>query len=173
MAGADIKEFAKLTSGKTQRGPGLLPVLLKIEDSKKPVVVAIHGQALGGGLELAMSGNYRVASASAQVGAAGGEAGNYSGRWRNAAVAEARGVAAAVAMCTDGKPVTAAEALKLGIVDRIVEGDLLEGAVAFAREVAARPGPKTRARNEKLGAAADNAMLFNDARDAARKSFAG
>src|ERR1700761_3078591 len=68
VAGADIKEFAKMTSGKKERGPGLLPFLLKIEDSKKPVIVAIHGQALGGGLETAMAGHYRVASGAAQVG---------------------------------------------------------------------------------------------------------
>src|SRR6202012_1573571 len=67
VAGAAIKESGKLTSGKP-RGAGLLPVLLKIEDSKKPIIVAIHGTAFGGGLELAMSGHYRVALASAQVG---------------------------------------------------------------------------------------------------------
>src|SRR6201987_3267146 len=62
IAGADIKKFEKLTSGKTERGAGLLPLLLKIENSTKPVVVAIHGTAFGGGLEVAMSGHYRVAS---------------------------------------------------------------------------------------------------------------
>src|ERR1700690_1022285 len=67
VAGADIKEFGKMTSGKTERGAGLLPLLLRIEDSSKPVVVAIHGTAFGGGLELAMSGHYRVASPDAQV----------------------------------------------------------------------------------------------------------
>ena len=67
VAGADIKEFGRMTSGKP-RGAGLLPLLLKIEDSGKPVVVAIHGTAFGGGLELAMAGHYRVAVSSAQVG---------------------------------------------------------------------------------------------------------
>src|SRR4029077_7942483 len=56
VAGADIKEFGKMTSGKS-RGPSLLPLLLKIEDSSKPVVMAIHGTAFGGGLELAMAGH--------------------------------------------------------------------------------------------------------------------
>ena len=67
VAGADIKEFGKMTSGKA-RGAELLPLLLKIEDSAKPVIVAIHGTAFGGGMELAMAGHYRVAVAAAQFG---------------------------------------------------------------------------------------------------------
>src|SRR5260370_35894217 len=67
VAGADIKEFGKMTSGKP-RGAGLLPLLLKIEDSAKPVIVAIHGTAFGGGMELAMARHYRVAVATAQFG---------------------------------------------------------------------------------------------------------
>src|ERR1700676_1603056 len=68
IAGADIKEFGKITSGKTQRGAGLLPLLLQIENMQRPVVVAIHGSAFGGGLELAMAGHYRVAAPNAQLG---------------------------------------------------------------------------------------------------------
>src|SRR5215469_8636449 len=68
IAGTDIKEFEKMTSGKTERGAGLLPLLLKIENSTKPIVVAIHGTAFGGGLEVAMAGHYRLASPDAQVG---------------------------------------------------------------------------------------------------------
>ena len=66
VAGADIKEFEKMTSRPGQRGPGLLPLLLKIENCSKPVVMAIHGTALGGGLELAMAGHYRVAAPNAK-----------------------------------------------------------------------------------------------------------
>jgi 3-hydroxyacyl-CoA dehydrogenase len=68
VAGADIKEFGKMVSGKSPRGAGMLPMLLRIEDCRKPVVVAIHGIAFGGGLELAMSGHYRVAAPGSQVG---------------------------------------------------------------------------------------------------------
>ena len=65
VAGADIKEFGKMTAGGPRRS--LLPLLLRIEDSPKPVVMAIHGTAFGGGLEVAMSGHYRVAAPGAQV----------------------------------------------------------------------------------------------------------
>ncbi|MGB6898064.1 MAG: enoyl-CoA hydratase-related protein, partial [Candidatus Acidiferrum sp.] len=68
IAGADIKEFGKITSGKSGGALELPTLLLKIEDSRKPIVMAIHGSAFGGGLEVAMSGHYRVAVPSAQVG---------------------------------------------------------------------------------------------------------
>ena len=179
VAGADIKEFAKMTSGKKERGPGLLPFLLKIEDSKKPVIVAIHGQALGGGLELAMAGHYRVASAAAQVGQPEVKLGIIPGAAGTQRLPRLAGVAAALEMCTEGKPMPAATALSLGIVDKIVDvtgGDLLEGAVAFARSVAASGKtafPKTRARNEKLGALRDNELLFENARASVRKKQRG
>jgi 3-hydroxyacyl-CoA dehydrogenase len=176
VAGADIKEFAKMTSGKKERGPGLLPFLLKIEDSKKPVIVAIHGQALGGGLELAMAGHYRVAAAAAQVGQPEVKLGIIPGAAGTQRLPRLAGVAAALEMCTEGKPIPVATALSLGIVDKIIEGDLLEGAVAFAREVAASGKtafPKTRARNEKLGALRDNELLFENARAGVRKKQRG
>ncbi len=89
VAGADIKEFGKMTSGKS-RGAGLLPLLLKIEDARKPVIVAIHGTAFGGGLELAMAGRYRIAVADAQVGQPAVKLG-LTRRGRHAAPAAARG----------------------------------------------------------------------------------
>src|SRR6185369_6365332 len=79
------------------------------------------------------------------------------------------GVAKAVEMCTDGNPVKASDALKAGIVDQLIDGDLLPGAIAFAREITGKPAPKTRERNQKLGAPEQNAPIFAAARDAARK----
>jgi 3-hydroxyacyl-CoA dehydrogenase len=172
VAGADIKEFGKMTSGKP-RGAGLLPLLLKIEDSGKPVIVAIHGTAFGGGLELAMAGHYRVAVSSAQVGQPEVKLGIIPGAAGTQRLPRLAGVAKALEMCTTGNPVKAEEALKFGIVDRIIEGHLLAGAVAFAREVAGKPAPKTRERNGKLGNAADNAPIFSAARETVAKKQRG
>src|SRR6202795_1298901 len=164
VAGADIKEFGKMTAGK-KRGAGLLPLLLKIEDSTKPIVVAIHGTAFGGGLELAMAGHYRVALASAQVGQPEVKLGIIPGAAGTQRLPRLAGVAKAVEMCTTGNPVTAEEALKFGIIDKIIEGDLLTEAVAFAREVVGKAAPKTRERNGRLGNTAENVAVFASARD--------
>src|ERR1700752_4571936 len=132
VAGADIKEFGKMASAKP-RGAGLLPLLLKIEDSSKPVIVAIHGTAFGGGLELAMAGHYRVALSTAQVGQPEVKLGLIPGAAGTQRLPRLAGVAKAVEMCTTGNPIRAEDALKFGIVDRLIEDDLLAGAVAFAR----------------------------------------
>src|ERR1700740_3479761 len=149
VAGADIKEFGKMTSGEA-RGAGLLPLLLKIEDSAKPVIVAIHGTAFGGGMELAMAGHYRVAVAAAQFGQPEVKLGLIPGAAGTQRLPRLAGVSKAVEMCVSGNPISADEALKLGLVERIIEGDLLAGALVFAREVAGNPAPKTRERNERL-----------------------
>jgi 3-hydroxyacyl-CoA dehydrogenase len=172
VAGADIKEFGKMTSGRA-RGAGLLPLLLKMEDSTKPIIAAIHGTAFGGGLELTMAGHYRVAVSSAQVGQPEVKLGIIPGAAGTQRLPRLAGVAKAVEMCTTGNPIKAEEALKFGIIDRIIEGDLLTDAVAFAREVAAKPARKTRERAEKLGNAADNAQIFSAARETAAKKQRG
>jgi 3-hydroxyacyl-CoA dehydrogenase len=173
IAGADIKEFGQVTSGKMQGGIAFVPLLKGIEDLKIPVVMAIHGTAFGGGLELAMAGHYRVASPDAQVGQPEVKLGIIPGAAGTQRLPRLAGVAKALEMCAEGNPVKAKEALALGIVDRIIEGDLLSGAVAFAREVAGKPAPKTCDRIEKLGAAEQNAPIFAAARDAAKKKARG
>ncbi len=172
IAGADIKEFGKITAG-TKPRLALYPALLKIEDSSKPVVMAIHGTAFGGGLEVAMSGHYRIAVASAQVGQPEVKLGIIPGAAGTQRLPRLAGVAKAVEMCAFGEPVDAKSALSCGIIDRIIEGDLLEGAVTFAREIAAKPIPKTRERNEKLQDAAKNLTVFAVAREHARRTKRG
>jgi 3-hydroxyacyl-CoA dehydrogenase len=172
VAGADIKEFGKMTSGKS-RGAGLLPLLLGIENCSKPVVMAIHGAAFGGGLELAMAGHYRVAASGAQVGQPEVKLGLIPGAAGTQRLPRLVGVAKALEMCADGKPVAAAEAFHLGIIDRLIEGDLLAGAVAFARETAGKPIPKTRERVDQLGTAEQNAEIIASARERVRKKQRG
>jgi 3-hydroxyacyl-CoA dehydrogenase len=150
IAGADINMFVEMTSGKGGR-IDLLPTLLKIEDCRKPVVVALHGNALGGGLEVAQACHYRLIAPGTRVGQPEVNLGIIPGAGGTQRLPRLAGVAKAVEMCTTGKPVAAADALEAGIVDTIIEGDLLAGAIAFAREIARKPVRKTRDRNEKLG----------------------
>ena len=172
VAGADIKEFGKMTSGRA-RGAGLLPLLLGIENCRKPIVMAIHGAAFGGGLELAMAGHYRVAANDAQVGQPEVKLGLIPGAAGTQRLPRLAGVAKALEMCTEGKPVAAGEAFQLGIIDRLIEGDLLAGAVAFAREVAGKPIPRTRERAEKLGTAEENSGIIESARERVRTKQRG
>jgi 3-hydroxyacyl-CoA dehydrogenase len=172
IAGADIREFGKMTSG-LRRGGSLLPFLLAIEDGTKPAIAAIHGTAFGGGLEFAMAFHYRVAVASAQVGQPEVKLGIIPGAAGTQRLPRLAGVAKAVEMCAIGDPISASEALKYGIVDRIIEGDLLQGAIAFARELVAagEPPPKTRERDEKL--AGEHTASFAAAREHAGKRMRG
>src|SRR6202049_3728572 len=173
VAGADIKEFGELTSGKIICRESLKPLLMRIEDLPKPVVMAIPGTAFGGGLTFAMAGHYRIALPSAQVGQPEVKLGIIPGAAGTQRLPRLAGAAKAVEMCADGNPIKAADALNSGIVDRLIEGDLLPGAVAFAREVADTPVRKTRERNEKLGSAESNATIFAAARENARKKQRG
>jgi 3-hydroxyacyl-CoA dehydrogenase len=172
VAGTDIKVFVEITSGKRRR-TGLLPLLLQIENCSKPVVTAIHGTAFGGGLEVAMAGHYRVIALDAKVGQPEVKLGIIPGAAGTQRLPRLAGVAKAVQMCAEGNPISAQEALKWGIIDRLIEGDLLAGAVAFAREIAGKPVPKTRERNDKLGTPVQNASIFAAARETARKRQRG
>jgi 3-hydroxyacyl-CoA dehydrogenase len=173
VSGADIKEFAKMRSGEARSTMSFPDLLTRIENSRKPVVMAIHGNALGGGLELAMAGHYRVAAPSAQLGQPEVKLGLIPGAHGTQRLPRLAGVSKAVAMCAEGNPIPAAEAQKFGIVDRLIEGDLLAGAAAFAREVADKPAPRTRDRNQKLGTAEESSRIFAAAREMARKKQRG
>jgi 3-hydroxyacyl-CoA dehydrogenase len=172
VAGADIKQLEEHAHGRGSGAPNLHNLLKQIEDSPKPVVVAMHGTALGGGLELAMAGHFRVATPAAQAGQPEVNLGIIPGAEGTQRLTRLAGVAAAIDMLVSAKPVRAPEALRLGIIDKIIEGDLLQGAIAFALEAAGsglRP-PKTSERTEKLGTTESNAALFAAGLEQARKT---
>ena len=179
IAGADIREFGKITSGEKERGPGLFPLLDALEGSAKPTVAALHGTAFGGGLEVAQACHYRVALASGKVGQPEVKLGIIPGAAGTQRLPRLAGVAKAVEMCALGDPVSAVDAHEHGIVDSIVEGstfeELLQGAVAFAREKAVEGAshPKTSERAEKLGAPQENAPIFAKARAVVRAKRRG
>jgi len=167
IAGADVHEFQKPTSG--EYVANIRACLAAIENSAKAVVMAIHGAALGGGLETAMAGHYRLIAPSAQVGQPEVKLGLIPGAGGTQRLPRQAGVAKAVEMCAFGAPIKAQDALAAGIVDRIVDGDLRAGAVAFAREVADKPIRRT---SDRQIANADPA-IFSAARDQARKKWRG
>src|SRR5712691_10204699 len=157
IAGADIREF-----GKPPLPPGLHSVLDAIEASSKPVVAAIHGTALGGGLEVCLACHYRVAVASAQVGLPEVKLGLLPGAGGTQRLPRVAGVEAALKMIVSGDPVRAPRAKEMGIVDEVVGDDLRAGAVAFAERVVAekRPLRKISDMDDKLAPARANPALF-------------
>ena len=179
IAGADIREFAKIRSGQRERGEGIHPLLFTLEDCPKPVIAAIHGTAFGGGLEIAMACHYRVALASAQVGQPEVKLGILPGAGGTLRLPRLAGVAKAAEMCAIGDPITARDALDHHILDRIVEGDnrktLLAGALTFAEEVIAEGAktPRVRDNDERLGDEAMNAPVFAKVRALAHQKRRG
>ncbi len=157
IAGADIKEF-----GKPQEGTSLFKVQEVIEGASKPVISTIHGTALGGGLEVALTCHYRVAVASAKFGLPEVHLGILPGAGGTQRLPRVVGVEPAMEMMVSGKPVNAKFALANGLIDEIVD-DLFEGGMAFAKKVAAEGGPlvKVRDNNEKLEEAKQDAELFD------------
>src|SRR6185436_17583390 len=135
IAGADINIFKVLKTPEQSmaRSEGTHALLRRLEDSAKPLVAAIHGQAFGGGLEVAMACHHRVATADAKVGQPEVLLGIIPGAGGTQRLPRLAGAALAIEMCTDGKPVSAAKAHAAGIVDRVASGDLLAEAIAFAK----------------------------------------
>jgi enoyl-CoA hydratase/carnithine racemase len=168
VAGADIGRLAEAAWGDETAAPDWHDLFRRIEDCRKPVVMAIHGSALGGGLELAMAGHYRVAAGDAQIGQPEVNLGIIPGAEGTQRLPRLAGVARALEMCVTGKPVPAMEALEAGIVDAIVDGDLTTEAVAFAVRVAhQRSHVKTRDRRDRLGDPAAATALLASARERA------
>jgi 3-hydroxyacyl-CoA dehydrogenase len=171
IAGADITEF-----GGAQKGASLFDVQGMMENSPKPVVAAIHGTALGGGLEVALCAHYRVAVPSARLGLPEVNLGLLPGAGGTQRLPRIAGVEKALEMMTSGRHAPAKEALEMGLVDEIVpEGQLKEGALAFARKVVAEGKPlvKVRENNAKLEAAKGKPEIFADFRKANARKFRG
>lgn len=175
IAGADINEFGKITSGQKRDLTGIQNALRALENCSKPVVAALHGTAFGGGLEIATACHYRVAAPTAQVGQPEVKLGLIPGAGGTQRLPRLAGVVKAAEMCAGGEPIRAAEALQCGIVDRIIEEDLLEGAIDFALETAAtgKPPRKTCDLNDKLADSAACSQALAAVREAVCKRARG
>jgi 3-hydroxyacyl-CoA dehydrogenase len=171
IAGADIALLEKAAWGDLGAAPDVRGLLRRLETCAKPIVMAIHGTALGGGLELAMAGHFRIASPDAQIGQPEVNLGIIPGAEGTQRLPRLAGVEKALEMCVTGKPIGAADALAAGIVDATVDGDLIPGAVAFAEQVVAAGGrpPITSERTDKLGEPSANVAACARARELARK----
>jgi 3-hydroxyacyl-CoA dehydrogenase len=171
IAGADITEF-----GKPPQAPTLVELQDAIENSPKPVVAAIHGTALGGGLEVALTCHYRVAIASAKCGLPEVNLGLLPGGGGTQRLPRIVGPEKALEMITSGQHVAAKECAAMGLVDEIVDDfDLAGNAVAFARKIVTehRPLKKVREQNTKVEAARGNTELFAAFRKANARKFRG
>jgi len=171
IAGADITEF-----GKPPLAPSLQEVEDAIENSTKPVIAAIHGTALGGGLEVALSCHYRVAVPSAKCGLPEVNLGLLPGAGGTQRLPRIVGPEAALEMVTSGKHVDARTSQAAGLIDELVpEGELRKGAVEFANKVVGekRPLRKVRDLNDKVLAARGKPEIFADFRKATARKFRG
>lgn len=169
IAGADITEF-----GKPPKPPALNDVLAEIENSPKPVVAAIHGTALGGGLEVALACHFRVAVKEAKLGLPEVKLGLLPGAGGTQRLPRAVGPELAVKMIVGGDPIGAAEALKNGLIEEIVEGPTL-GAELFVRKLVAEKRPLRRLRDDdsKIAAAKAHRSIFTNAVAAMTKKSRG
>lgn len=169
-AGADIREF-----GKPMEEPHLPDVLEKIENCKKPVIAAIQGTAFGGGLETALSCHFRIAAKNASFGLPEVKLGLLPGASGTQRLPRVTGVEKALEMITSGNPIGVKEALDTGLIDEIVEGDLEESAVSFARKVLAekRPILKVSEMDDKIAHARANPSVFDEFRKKNARRFRG
>ena len=169
IAGADISEF-----GKEPKGPSLFEVQDELENSPKPIIAAIHGTALGGGLEVALTCHYRIAVPSAKCGLPEVSLGLLPGAGGTQRLPRLVGVEQALKMVTSGIHLSADKCLKSGLIDKLAnEGQLMDDSILFAKEILSENKPlrKVRDINEKVEAARGNEELFSDFRKSiARKT---
>ncbi|QGZ96201.1 3-hydroxyacyl-CoA dehydrogenase NAD-binding domain-containing protein [Terricaulis silvestris] len=168
IAGADISEFG---TEKSRQGPRLQDIQRALETSPKPTVAAIHGTALGGGLEIALACHSRVAVASAKLGLPEVKLGLLPGAGGTVRTPRLIGVEAALSLVTSGDHIPAAKAHSLGLVDAIID-DLRSGGVAYARKLVAEGAPPpVIERNEKVTGV--DPALFRDFREKTAKKSRG
>jgi 3-hydroxyacyl-CoA dehydrogenase len=170
IAGADITEF-----GKPPAEPSLHSVLDLIEGSPKPVVAAIHGTALGGGLEVTLACHYRVGVKAARFGLPEVKLGILPGAGGTQRLPRVVGVEKGLSMMVSGDPIGADEALKAGLIDEIVDGDLTAAGVAFAEKVLEerRPLRKIRDLDDKLAAVRGKPEVFANFRKSIARQTRG
>jgi len=168
FAGADIREF-----GKPPMDPWLPTVVDFIEATKIPVVAAIHGTALGGGLETAMACHYRIAVKDARLGLPEVSLGILPGAGGTQRAPRLMGVRAALELMVSGKPITAPQALAAGLIDRIAEGDLLQAALDWAGELIAESAAPRRSSELPVDSSALDADFFEQYRQAVKKKTRG
>jgi len=169
FAGADVSEFG---TPKAFEPPMLPQVVDRIEASAKPVVAAIHGTALGGGLEVALACHYRVALPSAKLGTPEVKLGLLPGAGGTQRLPRVAGVKKALEMCATGNPIGAKEAYDSGLVHRLIEDDLIPHALGYAEEVReVRPLPKSSERDYKINEC--DPSVFDEFMKANAKRFRG
>src|SRR5437867_1247669 len=170
IAGADITEF-----GKPPSEPSLHAVLDLIEGSPKPVVSAIHGTALGGGLEVTLACHYRVGAKGARFGLPEVKLGLLPGAGGTQRLPRVVGVEKGLQMMVSGDPIGADEALRAGLTDEIVDGDLTTAGVAFAEKVLdeQRPLRKIRDLTDKIAAARSKPEIFAEFRKSVARQTRG
>ncbi|HEY4919477.1 MAG TPA: 3-hydroxyacyl-CoA dehydrogenase NAD-binding domain-containing protein [Xanthobacteraceae bacterium] len=159
MAGADITEF-----GKTSQPPSLIDVIALIDAIAKPTIAAAHGTPLGGGLELTLACHFRVAAPGTRLGLPEIKLGLIPGAGGTQRLPRLVGIDKALGMILSGDPIAAKDALAVGLIDEIIDGDLVAGAVAFARRVLAEKRPLRRVRDmeDKLAEARRNPEKFGE-----------
>ncbi len=167
FAGADISEF-----GKPMMNPDLNQVIKVFENSKKPIVAALHGTPLGGGLELAMGCNYRVAIKSTKLGLPEVKLGIIPGAGGTQRLPRLAGIDKSLSMITSGNPIDAQEALSFGIIEEVYDDALLANAINFIkRKINIESHPRTRDLTDKISNI--DAAIFNKFSDNIKKRFRG
>ena len=170
IAGADISEF-----GQEPKGPSLFDVQDIMENSPKPVIAAIHGTALGGGLEVALTCHYRIAVKSAKCGLPEVNLGLLPGAGGTQRLPRLVGVEQALKMVTSGLHLPAENCLQSGLIDKIADDDLLNNSISFAKEIIKdnRPLKKVRDIDEKVKAAKGNDEIFQNFRKSIERKTRG